>query len=92
MFTEKPCMAQTLCSPGDYLPESLHREAWQVFSTMLCLHSPLMYLCSLLCSSSNDPKDLKTSSLDFNKAHFSCEAQYGIFSALGECSVFFQAA
>lgn len=33
MFTEKPCMAQALCGPGDYLPESLHREAWQAFPT-----------------------------------------------------------
>lgn len=33
MFTEKPCMAKALCSPDDYLPESLHREARQALPT-----------------------------------------------------------
>lgn len=29
MFTEKPCIVQALCSPGDHLRQSAQGEAWQ---------------------------------------------------------------
>lgn len=76
MFAEKPCMAQALCDPGDYLPEDLHTAAFS--NTTRCLHAPPLnspYLCSLLCSSSNSPVDLNTSSLDFYQIHFSQESK-----------------
>lgn len=78
MFTEEPCMAQALCGPGDYEPESALRAVAGYSKILLSLHTPLLeslYFHSLLWCSRNGPNDPKTSSLDFNQIHFSQESK-----------------
>lgn len=51
MFTEEPCMAQALCGPGDYEPESALRAVAGYSKILLSLHTPLLeslYFHSLL--------------------------------------------
>lgn len=58
--------------------QSAWRDTASFSSTMCRLYAPLrvpLYFCILLCSSSNGPKDLKTSSLDCNQTHFSWESK-----------------